>query len=141
MNWTNAFFQKMRSIGKKVKILMIFQCGVSSDDHEIGQKRGHSSMYGYVTTVKNTFIATQDINSTNATFVRKVIHMSSHWKKTLPVHRGACSGVGCWVKYCLRSAGRSRLPSFCEQTRRGKRDIKTHTNTHTNMHTHTHTLF
>ena len=73
---------------------MIFQCGVSSDDHEIGQKRGHSSMYGYVTTVKNTFIATQDINSTNATFVRKVIHMSSHWKKTLPVHRGACSSVG-----------------------------------------------
>ena len=32
-----------------------------------------------------TFIATRDINRTNATFVRKVIHMSSHWKKTLPV--------------------------------------------------------
>ena len=30
---------------------MAFQCGVSCDDHETWQKRGHSSMNGYVTTL------------------------------------------------------------------------------------------
>ena len=30
---------------------MAFRCGVSRDDHETWQKRGHSSMYGYVTTL------------------------------------------------------------------------------------------
>ena len=30
---------------------MAFQCGVSCNDHETWQKRGHSSMNGYVTTL------------------------------------------------------------------------------------------
>ena len=50
------------------------------NEKERRRKEGYKSIIGV-------------INPTNATFVRKVIHMSSHWRKTLPVWYTEWKGI------------------------------------------------